>query len=303
MDSDLNESFVFNGIDGRSGDYLFPAMSAQEIVEGLKKKERNLERPLPPGIDPKNLAQTGWGVVFHEQESPEVREALAPLLEHRKGQAGKRYEHFYQELTGEEGYRNGMRKQDFLEAHDAGGTVNPNRLPYYLLLVGGPERIPFHFQQQLDVQYAVGRIAFDTVEEYARYAQGVVEAETGGQAPEHRAVFFGVRNPDDRATLLSADRLVGPLAERLGRLEDGQKVRDWQVSAVLAEEATKERLGRLLGGEETPALLFTASHGVGFPKGDRLQRAHQGALLCQDWTGPERWRERFPRICTSRGMT
>ena len=95
-----------------------------------------------------------------------------------------------------------------------------------------------------------------------------------------RAAFFGVRNFGDRATQLSADQLVEPLAARMR--ETAPK---WTVSTVLRDEASKTRLGRLLGGDETPAVLFTASHGMGFPNGHECQLDHQGALLCQDWPG------------------
>jgi len=291
-DDDL---LVFNGIDGRTGKYFYPPMAAAEALAGLRRLPKSCEKALMPGIDPKDLAKTGWGVVFHEQESPEIREALAPLLTHRQAKAGQRFEHLYRELKGTEGYRDGMGKEDFLTACGAAtGPVNPHRLPYYLLLVGGPERIPFHFQHQLDVQYAVGRVGFDTAEEYARYARSVVDAETSGASRERKVSLFGVRNPDDWATELTADRLICPLAKRLGAPEEWQQSPPWKVTSVVAEKATKARLRKLLGGEETPALLFTASHGMGFSPGDPLQRDHQGALLCQDWPGPKEWKGFVP---------
>jgi hypothetical protein len=64
----------------------------------------------------------------------------------------------------------------------------------------------------------------------------------------------------------------------------------WKIDTIAPEEAVKTRLASLLGGADTPALLFTASHGMGYPNGHQLQLAAQGALLCQDWPGPS-WKQ------------
>jgi hypothetical protein len=299
------ENFIFNGIDGASGDYLLPAMTPRqisEIVQGEPQDEEHIKElkwwyrrvtqaHLGPkeGVDPKNLAESGWGVIFaHEDQDrvPAIKEALGELLKHRQEQAAQNKADRYREYSGVGAYRPGESKQKFLARHGAGpGPADPDKVPYYLLIVGDPEIIPYRFQYQLDVQYAVGRIHFDTLEEYAQYARSVVAAESGMQTLPRRATFFGVYNPDDLVTMFSSQQLVKPLADRLAKDQP-----DWIVKSVLKDEASKARLGQLLGGDETPALLFTASHGIGFPNGHSRQLLHQGALLCQDWPGPKIWR-------------
>lgn len=309
----LDDTLVFNGIDGASGAYLLPEMNAAQLsalaqgqaidadeVEELKERVFEINNP-HAGVeaDARDLAETGWGAIFAHDADPVLLEVLKPLFDLRQAQAGERFKIY----SSGEGYRPGESKGDFLKRHGMGpGPANPDKVPYYLLIVGDPGKIPYRFQYQLDVQYAVGRIHFETLEDYARYAQSVVQAETG-LSLDPRAAFFGVANPDDRATAMSAEHLVAPLAERLRAAQPewmaeaekastaGQSagLTQWQIQTRIKDQATKEQLGALLNGSQAPALLFSASHGIAFPKGHERQLPHQGALICQDWPGPQNW--------------
>ncbi|MDO9074254.1 MAG: hypothetical protein Q7U73_13410 [Rubrivivax sp.] len=298
-----NGMYVFNGIDAITGTYLLPPLPPADVARvalGEKldeehrrqldwRNERRLFKSLgvQAGIDADDLAQAGWGVIFAHDADPAIRAALAPLLAHRQACAGSRYRLFW----GEDGHRPEERSWDFLRRfrHAPAGPVDPERVPYYLLIVGEPEAIPYRFQYMLDAQFAVGRIAFDTPEEYAQYAQSVVRAETGGIAKPASAAFFGVRNAGDQATQMSADDLVAPLAKSFA---EGHA--DWAVTQAVGAAASKARLSDLLGGRDAPRMLFSASHGMGFPCGDPLQFERQGALLCQDWPGPLQHRGAIP---------
>src|SRR5207249_8717992 len=98
---------------------------------------------------------------------------------------------------------------------------------------------------ELDVQYAVGRIYFDTLAEYDQYARSVVAAETGTAHTSPRAVFFGVQNQDDPATTLSANELVKPLVGALNKDQDNwEETPHWTVETVLGDGATKGQIGR-----------------------------------------------------------
>jgi hypothetical protein len=287
--------FYCNGIDAETGSLIVPpATPAQlaamasgdapeaENVADMHVWKRQGGRGLKDG-DPRELSQAGWGVILaqNDKRTEAVLTALQPLLDLRKSQIGEDNEHYYQEYIGEMGYQTGDTKRSFLSRHGVGpGAADPNYMPYYLLIVGDPAAIPYEFQYQLDMQYAVGRIWFETEEEYARYAQSVVAAETAPRPRSKTAAVFAPQHPGDAATELSSGQLATPLAKWLT-----EKRPDWQIKPFIGEAATKECLGRLLGGAQTPDLLFTAGHGVVFRNGDPRQFSNQGALLCQDWPG------------------
>lgn len=289
---------TFNGVNGATGLYGLPPMTAAELAGFLRGEEKpenlaelrsrveqrdNRHLGVKEGVDPKRLDQAGWGVIFARDVDPAVREALAPLLALRQEQAGDLFKVFDTAAA--------QPKAQFLARHGVGpGPADPLKMPYYLLLVGSPEQISYRFQSQLDVQYAVGRLHFDRVEDYARYAASVVAAESGKVRLPKRMSFFGPQNAGDAATRLSSESLVAPVRDALRGARP-----DWQISDFLQGAATKANLGRLLGGAETPALLFTAGHGLEFPLGDPRQRPHQGALLCGDWPGPMGWQGAIPQ--------
>jgi hypothetical protein len=282
------ELFSFNGIHGGTGKRLFEDMDlatvagaalgaklgADQVADVKEKlKLREDHHGVMPGVDLESLASAGWGVVFSQATPAAVREALGELLRHRKEQAGE----LYKELV----YEPGETKIQFLANRKApiAGLVNPAKMPYYLMLVGPPTEIPFEFQYELDVQYAVGRVDFDTPEEYARYGAQLIAADRGEVLAARRAAYFGPAHPDDRSTQISSTLLVEPLAKAAPK--------DWDVRHYGPLESTRAALDGILEGGDTPGFLLAAGHGAGYDHGDSRQRALTGAFTCQDWPGPK----------------
>jgi len=98
-----SETFYLNGIDARTGDYARPPMDLDEVVRGalgrvvpadqlqelMDKWSRQGETSYAladDDLDPSNLADAGWGVVFPYGVDPAIRKALAPLLALRERQ-------------------------------------------------------------------------------------------------------------------------------------------------------------------------------------------------------------------------
>jgi hypothetical protein len=263
-----------SGIDGVTGKTVC-APDLDEVARLIREKLLAPTRTTREFLaDPYKLSDAGWGVVFarSDESANAVREALEPLLEHRKGQVGSKY----REYTGDRGYLADESALDFLDRNGTGpGPADPKYVPCYLLLIGSPEHIPYEFQYQLDHQRAVGRLHFDRIEDYRRYAQAVVQAEAVRSS--RKVAFFGPRH--DPGTEISNDGLLSPLIESVRARSDC-----W-VRCLVGEGATKKGLKDLLTDSEVPDVLFTAGHGLLYGPGHVRQLTHQGALVCQDWSG------------------
>ncbi|MFT3766641.1 MAG: C25 family cysteine peptidase [Minicystis sp.] len=278
-----DDALSANGIDGTTGRPAFAPLTVTDIAARVRAELADQ----PFGIDhdeigikrgAEDIAESGWGVVVPEGLDPAVRRALDKLCAHRAKQAGARY----QELD--------FRPHDddfarWLVRHEISpGDPNHDVVPKYLLLLGPPELIPLSFQYLLGIEYGVGRLCFDTPEEYARYAESVVAYETAPAATTAREIcLWGPRR--DRATEVSSDDLLAPLVQGWGRSMGLGDAAQFRTTARLAEEATKENLLAALHrtSELPPTLLFTASHGAVWPSEHARQAAEQGAILAHDW--------------------
>jgi hypothetical protein len=304
-DNNKEGNLIFiNGIDGTTGDYLIAPMAEREtaqlaikqppdrdMVNSLRNAAKKAGEPHLGGafdVDLEDLTQAGWAIIFHQDEERTVRKALAPLIAHRQKQIGN------DEIVKVLEYRHGESVVSWLARHKiAFGPVEPDKVPFYLLLIGGPERIPFSFGHLLDTVYGVGRLHFGSIGGYKRYVESVIGYETEGKVRTSREVaFFGPCHKNDWPTKLSSERLVKPLAlgtrDRKGVTERAAQRARIAYRAKLFEpkNSTKESLMNLFrpaAGEKGPCFLFTASHGLGWPNGHADQKKVQGALLCQDF--------------------
>jgi hypothetical protein len=299
------DDIILNGINGATGEYLVapikpaaavalasgrPAESA--LSTWFRAVASVFKRPklgLPMDVDPTNVSRAGWALVLPAGAPPELKAAVQPLIDRRKSVVPpdrcKVFEH-----------RPGETMKKWLARHGvAPGSVTPTKVPYYVTLVGGPADIPFDFQYLLDVEYAVGRLCFDTPEMYRRYAESVAAYETASSVKNAKEVtYWGPRHAADRSTQMSADALIKPLMEGTPAAGDQPpegpvaSEKGFRSKCFRAADATKSKLLETLHpatGAAPPAVLFTASHGMGWPKDDPRQRPAQGALLAQDWAG------------------
>ncbi len=254
---------------------------------------------LADGFSPDDLKQAGWGIIFaartDAQQKAKILQALDPLLQLRSQQAGGSYDNGgrFKIFDNEIGYPEGVSAADWLDARGVGQfMVNPSKgVPYYLLLIGSPDDIPFDFQYELNCFFAVGRLHFDSPEDYATYAKNIVDFENSDKPQKKTIALFNTRNPGDRATNLLHDQVAVPLIQGSDGLPPLGKDDGYTIVPFLAEDASKENLAKVLRGETpagTPALLFTGSHGMAFDvtQPDILEKK-QGALVTADWRGPD----------------
>ena len=240
-------------------------------------------------LDPNDLSEAGWAVLFSPGTSDTVKKQLQPLIEHRRQQVGddRRFKIF----EGADSFAPGDTAESWLARKGiAMQDVDPPKgVPFYVMLVGSPQEIPFEFQYGLDLFWAVGRLWFPTPAEYGRYSESVVEYESAASvATSRQMAIFAPRNGEDRAMGLLTENLAFPMTVPSETKPPFGKKQKFRLQPFFGESASKEALdniwrGRI--GNGPPSVVFTGSHGMVFFAGDRRQAAQQGAIVCNEWAG------------------
>lgn len=218
---------------------------------------------LPEAPDPKCWADehVGYGVLLPESSHTAAQKAVGDdaaepvrrLLAHRPGTVMLRWDaellpykslrRYYTDGTPPEKLRIGL----------SGFGTSRARLPRYIVIIGGPESIPWQVQYDLGTRHAVGRLPLSGTE-LNNYINALLtdwqDADVDAAAP----LMWTVDLPGDITAEMRAV-IANPLAANLTDpvLSGFQHITD-------GEATCRALLDRLRSTR--PALVFTSSHGM-----------------------------------------
>lgn len=213
----------------------------------------------------------GWTFLIHKDDPNRSNfvERLMPLALHRGMRDPSRHLTF-----------NGERPEEWFDwLLENYMSIRPGDIPHYVLLVGGPDQIPFRFQSLLAGCAAVGRVQFDSLDDLSVYVRKVIELEKRHDPVVGRnCVLFAPDGGVLDATHFSHRYMAQPLS---GQFRDLR----FRVEQLLAVDATKQRLIDALI-DASPALVYTASHGVAASSSSlSIQKQVNGGVCCQHAPG------------------
>ena len=169
---------------------------------------------------------------------------------------------------------------DWLQENYYALELEGKKTPQYILMVGGPKRLPFRLQSLLDTVANVGRLEFDDLQDLKQYADKIVRLESVDEPVVKREVILfapdgGMQDP----TYFSREYMAKPLNQHINRQLN------FQTKPLMGTDATKTKLVEAFRDAQ-PALVYTASHGLGLT-GNPLdqQKRYNGAICCQS-AGP-----------------
>lgn len=222
--------------------------------------------------DPGDPKQVGWTYLYNAKD-PSIdryKEILAPLARHRAMDEEAGPLAFHGEPVDE--------WSSWLTDEYQGRVTEGREPPQFILIVGGPDQVPFAFQAFLHNVASVGRVAppADDLDQLQRYVDKLVrlEDEAAGPVVDREVLFFATDEGVNDPTYFSREYMVKPLDEHV-RVD-----LKYATHVIEGEKATKGNLAAALAARK-PALVYTASHGLGAADQTlEIQEKYNGAICC-----------------------
>jgi hypothetical protein len=225
-------------------------------------------------IDAGDPREAGWTfmVAKNDPQRDQIIQILQPLAAHRGMEDPSAPLEFGGDPEDDWG--------EWLVENFYARVLDGKKAPQYVLMIGGPDLLPFRFQSLLDTVVNVGRLEFDTLDDLKHYVEKVIRLETAPDPVVNREVIlFGPDGGMQDPTYFSREYMVKPLNNHIS-----QQLK-FQTTALMGADATKTKLVDALKGAK-PALIYTASHGLGqMGKPLDQQKKYNGAICCQT-SGP-----------------
>ncbi|MFI6585147.1 hypothetical protein [Embleya sp. NPDC050493] len=227
--------------------------------------------PFGPPTDPRDWrsADVGYGILLPDSTDPNLSDAakaagedadapIRELLTARPGTVVLRWSPDLPDHLLRRYFAQGRPQEPAIGLSEFG--TDRGRLPRYVVIVGGPEVIPWSVQYALGTRHLVGRIPLSG-EPLARYVRALLANWSDAPARTDRALSWTVDHGPTDITALMRAVIAAPLA---GCLTPPPLA---QFRDLVAAEATGAALLSALT-EIRPGLLATSSHGRTGPLGN-----------------------------------
>jgi hypothetical protein len=268
VSQDLPDAIATDAWTGQTaaGGPLDPRAVFWGALGGLPPSQRPLDLGLPPDPTDWGSPDVGYGVLLRETDHPptdkaaglDAPEPVREIMAARPGTVMLRWDPNLQDGFIRRYFPDGSSQPPQLLSPYG---VGKGRLPRYVVIIGGPDAVPWSVQYALGTRRAVGRLPF-LGEELGNYVSAMLadwpDADVDARAP----LMWTVDLPGDITAEMRAV-IANPLAERLTdpKLPRFQHLTDGRASAA-------ELLAGLRAAK--PALVVTSSHGLTEGAGDAL---------------------------------